>query len=330
MKIIFKGEKGLRVNLKNRSFITLKDFTEEEILFFIDYAIKVKLEKKKGIYKHRLKNKNIAMIFELTSTRTRCAASTACFDEGAHAEYLGKNEIQLGKKESLKDTVRVLGRMFDAILFRGYKHETIEKIKEYSSIPVINALTDKYHPTQILADLMTIKERFGKFKDIKLVYLGDGNNNMSNSLLIGSTKVGLNITIAAPKKYWPNKNIVDYVKNIKKNSKVEIIDDPNKAVKGADIIYTDVWVSMNQEKEKKNNEKIKLLKPFQVTGKLMSLTGKDTTIFLHCLPAAHEEQIHNMEVKDEVFESRQSLVFDQAENRLHTIKAILISIIRGK
>jgi ornithine carbamoyltransferase len=320
----------LTVNLKNRSFLTLKDFTEEEILYLIDYAIKVKSEKKRGIYKNRLKNKNIAMIFELTSTRTRCATSTACFDEGAHAEYLGKNEIQLGKKESLKDTIRVLERMFDAILFRGYKHETIEKIKEYSNIPVINALTDKYHPTQILADLMTIKERFGKFKGLKLVYLGDGNNNMSNGLLIGSTKVGLDITIAAPKKYWPDKNIVNYVEGIKKNSKIEIIDDPIKAVKGADIIYTDVWVSMNQENDKKNNEKIKLLKPFQVTAKLMSLTGKETTIFLHCLPAAHEEQIHNMEVTDDVFESGQSFVFDQAENRLHTIKAILISIIRGK
>lgn len=320
----------MTVKLKNRSFITLKDFSEKEILFLIDLAIKVKSEKKKGIYKNRLKNKNIAMIFELTSTRTRCATSTACFDEGAHAEYLGKNEIQLGKKESLKDTIRVLGRMFDAILFRGNKHEIIEKIKEYSNVPVINALTDRYHPTQILADLMTIKEKFGKLRGLKLVYLGDGNNNMANSLLIGSTKVGLDITIAAPKKYWPNKNIIEYVEDIKKESKVEITDDPIKAVKGADIIYTDVWVSMNQEKDKKNNEKIKLLKPFQVTGKLMGLTGKDTTIFLHCLPATHEEQIHNMEVTDDVFESKQSYVFDQAENRLHTIKAILISIIRGK
>ncbi len=320
----------MKINFNNRSFLTLKDFTRDEILSLIDFAIKLKSEKKKGKYKYRLKNKNIAMIFELTSTRTRSAASVACFDEGAHAEFLGKNEIQLGKKESLKDTARVLGRMFDAILFRGYKQNTIDELKKYSGIPVINALTDDYHPTQMLADLMTIKERFGKFKGIKLVYIGDGNNNTTNSLLIGSSKVGMDITIAAPKKYFPKKEVVEYVKEINDDSKIEITEDPYKAVIGADIIYTDVWISMGQENNVKGEEKIKLLKPYEVNKKLMKYTGKDSTIFLHCLPAAHDGQVHNMEVTEEVFESENSLVFDQAENRLHTLKSILNSILGGK
>ena len=318
------------MEFQNRDVISIQDFTKEEILFLVDLAIKLKTEKKSKIYKYRLKNKNIAMIFELTSTRTRCATSVACSDEGAHAEFLGKNEIQLGKKESLKDTARVLGRMFDAILFRGYKQETLEQLKEYSKIPVINALTDDYHPTQMLADLMTIKENFGKFKNIKLVYLGDGINNTTNSLLIGSAKVGMDITIAAPKKYFPKKAILDYIKNIKSDSKIEITEDPYKAVKEADIIYTDVWISMGQEKTTKIEEKIVLLKPYAVNNKLMNSTGKESTIFLHCLPAAHDGQVHNMEVTEDVFESKKSLVFDQAENRLHTIKAILVSIIGGK
>ena len=317
-------------NLYNRSFLTLKDYTKDEILFLIDLAIKLKSEKKSGIYKHRLKNKNIAMIFELTSTRTRCAASVACFDEGAHAEFLGKNEIQLGKKESLKDTARVLGRMFDAILFRGYKQETLVQLKEYSGIPVVNALTDDFHPTQMLADLMTIKEHFNKFKNIKLTYLGDGINNTTNSLLIGSAKIGMDITITSPKKYSPKKEILDYIKSINSESKIEITEDPYKAVKGADVIYTDVWISMGQEKDTKSKEKIELLKPYKVNKKIMDSTGKDSTIFLHCLPAAHDGKVHNMEVTDEVFESEKSFVFDQAENRLHTIKAILVAVIGGK
>ncbi len=312
-----------------RSFLTLKDFTEEEILYLIDLSIKLKKEKAKKIYKFRLKNKNIALLFEKTSTRTRCAASVACFDQGAHAEFLGKNDIQLGKKESVKDTARVLGRMFDAIIFRGFKHDTLLTLSEYSKIPVINGLTDDYHPTQVLADLMTIKERFNRLDNIKIAFLGDGNNNMANSLLIGSTKIGIDISIAAPKSLWPKKELINYINSIKKESQVVITEDVKEAMKNADVVYTDVWLSMGEEKSDYAEEKVKLLKKYRVNSEVMKLSGKSSTIFLHCLPASHEGEVHNLEVTDEVFESEQSLVFNQAENRMHTIKAVLVAVLGG-
>ncbi len=271
------------------------------------------------------------MLFEKTSTRTRCATSVACFDEGAHAEFLNKNDIQMGKKESIMDTARVLGRMFDAILYRGFKQKTVEELSSYSGIPIINGLTDEYHPTQILADFMTIKEYFGKLSKIKLVFLGDGKNNVANSLLVGAFKIGIDIAIAAPKKFWPSKDILDYVTKIKKNDsiKINITEDPYEAIKNADVVYTDVWVSMGEEDNPETEEKINLLKPYKVNKKLIKATNKDSTIFMHCLPATHNGEMHYMEVTEEVFESNQSCVFDQAENRLHTIKAILIAVLGG-
>ena len=308
--------------------MTLKDFTKEEIIYLINFAIKMKQEKKKNIFKNRLKNKNVAMIFEKTSTRTRCATSVACYDEGAHAEFLGMNDIQMGKKESLEDTSRVLGRMYDAILFRGYKQDTAEKLYSLSGIPVINGLTDEYHPTQALADFMTVKEVFGSLKDKKLAFVGDGNNNVVRSLMICAAKIGVDMSIGAPKKLWPDKEIMSYINQIK-TSKIEITESPKKAVEGADIIYTDVWVSMGEENNSGIKDKIGSLKPYEVNQKLMRASGKDSTIFLHCLPASHKNGKHYMEVTEDVFESEKSFVFDEAENRLHTIKAILVSILKG-
>jgi len=321
----------LGINLANKDFLTLKDFSSEEIVFLVDLSIKLKSEKLSGIHKNRLKNKSIAMIFEKTSTRTRCATSVACFDEGGHAEFLGKADIQMGKKESIKDTARVLGRMFDAILFRGFKQKVVEELSKYSGIPVINGLTDEYHPTQIIADLMTIKEIYGKLEGINLVFLGDGKNNVSNSLLIGAAKSGMNITISSPKDFLPKKDLLTYLDNVKKStgSVVKLVEDPSKAVKDADVIYTDVWVSMGEEKDTEKQNKINSLKKYRVDSKIMNSTGKDSTIFLHCLPATHDGGMHHMEVTEEVFESDRSYVFDQAENRLHTIKAILVALIGG-
>jgi ornithine carbamoyltransferase len=321
----------LKENFINKSFLTLKDFSKEEILYLIDLAIKLKKERQKNKFKYRLKNKSIALIFEKTSTRTRCATSIACFEEGGHAEFLGLSDIQMGKKESTEDTARVLGRMFDAIFFRGYKQETVEKLNNLSGVPVINGLTDEDHPTQVLADFMTIKEVFGRLNNINLTYIGDGANNMAYALLIGAVKIGMNITIACPKKYSPDNEIINYVMQInKENSKINIIEDPILAVKDADVVYTDVWVSMGQEDDPEVKEKLQILKPYQVNKKLMSATNKETSIFLHCLPASHEEGVHNVEVTDDIFESDKSYVFDEAENRLHTIKAILVAILGDK
>lgn len=317
----------MKISLKNRSFLSLKDFSKDDILYLVNLAVKLKKEKKKKIYKHRLKNRNIALLFEKTSTRTRCATTVACFDEGAHAEFLSKADLQLGKKESIRDTARVFGRMYDAILFRGYKEETLKILAEYSGIPVINGLTDEDHPTQILADLMTILERFGILKGTKIAFLGDGKNNVANSLLVGCAKVGVDIAIAAPKSLWPDKDLVAYAESVRDGSSVLITDNLTDAVKGADVIYTDVWLSMGEEKSSYAKEKIELLKKYRVDSSVMNMTGKESTIFLHCLPATHEAEVHNMEVTEDVFESEKSLVFEQAENRLHTIKAILVATI---
>ncbi len=307
------------MNLKGRSFLTLKDFTPEEIMYFIDLAAELKAKKKKGILGSSLKGKNIALIFEKPSTRTRCSFTVACNDEGGHPEYLGKSEIQLGHKESVEDTARVLGRMFDGIEFRGFEHSTVEKLAEYSGVPVWNGLTDDYHPTQILADFLTVKEHFGDLKGIDFVYLGDGRNNMANSLMIGSGKLGLHFTIIAPKELWPKEELVELTKGYAKESGGSItITDSLDGVKDADVLYTDVWASMGEED--KAAERIALLKDYQINTELMNRTGKDTTVFLHCLPA-----VKGNEVTEEVFESSKSLVFDEAENRMHTIKAVMVA-----
>lgn len=307
------------MNLKGRSFLTLKDFTPEEIMYLIDLAADLKAKKKQGILGNSLKGKNVALIFEKPSTRTRCAFTVACNDEGGNPEYLGKNEIQLGHKESVEDTARVLGRMFDGIEFRGFKHSTVEKLAEYSGVPVWNGLTDDYHPTQILADFLTVKEHFGYLKGIHFVYLGDGRNNMANSLMIGSGKMGLHFTIVAPKELWPQEDLVALSKEYAQASGGSItITDSLDGVQDADVLYTDVWASMGEED--KAQERIALLKDYQINTELMNRTGKDTTVFLHCLPA-----VKGNEVTEEVFESSKSLVFDEAENRMHTIKAVMVA-----
>jgi ornithine carbamoyltransferase len=307
------------MNLKGRSFLTLKDFSAEEIEYLVDLAADLKAKKKQGITGNSLKGKNIALIFEKPSTRTRCSFTIGCVDEGGHPEYLGHEDIQLGHKESVKDTARVLGRMFDGIEFRGFSQKTVEDLAKYSGVPVWNGLTDEYHPTQILADFLTMKEHFGHLKGLNFVYLGDGRNNMANSLMIGSAKVGINFTICAPNELWPTDELVELCKGYAKESGSTItITNSTDDVVGADVLYTDVWCSMGEED--KAAERIALLTPYQVNSELMSKTGKKETVFMHCLPAVKEK-----EVTEEVFESEKSLVFDEAENRMHTIKAVMVA-----
>ncbi|MDR2022529.1 MAG: ornithine carbamoyltransferase [Hungatella sp.] len=307
------------MNLKGRNFITLKDYSPEEIGYLLDLAADLKARKNQGITGSSLKGKNIALIFEKPSTRTRCSFVVAAVDEGAHPEYLGKDDIQLGHKESVEDTARVLGRVFDGIEFRGFKHKTVEDLAKYAGVPVWNGLTDDYHPTQILADLLTMKEHFGYLKGLRFVYAGDGRNNMANSLMIGMSKMGVHFTILAPKNLWPKEELVELCQGYAKESGSTIILTENTAaVKDADTIYTDVWCSMGEED--KAAQRIALLKPYQVNKELMEKTGKDTTIFMHCLPA-----VKGNEVTEEVFESAASVVFDEAENRMHTIKAVMVA-----
>lgn len=307
------------MNLKGRSFLTLKDYTPEEITYLLDLASKLKADKKNGITGKHLAGKNIALIFEKPSTRTRCAFTIACVDEGAHPEYLGKNDIQLGYKESVEDTARVLGRMFDGIEFRGFKQENVEKLAKLSGVPVWNGLTDRYHPTQILADLLTVREQFGTLQGINFSYVGDGRNNMGNSLMIGCSKMGVNFTILAPKSLWPEKALVAECKEYAKASGATIqLSEDITAVEGADVVYTDVWCSMGEED--KAAERVALLKPYQVNAELMKMTKKDSTVFMHCLPA-----VKGNEVTEEVFEAHAEVVFDEAENRMHTIKAVMVA-----
>jgi ornithine carbamoyltransferase len=307
------------MNLKGRSFLTLKDFTSEELEYLLDLAAELKQKKKQGITGNRLKGKNIALIFEKPSTRTRCAFTVGCIDEGGHPEYLSREDIQLGHKESVEDTARVLGRMFDGIEFRGYKQETVEKLAKYSGVPVWNGLTDSDHPTQILADFLTLKEQFGKLKERKLVYVGDGRNNMANSLMIGATKLGIHFTILAPKALWPEQSLVKTCEEYAaiSGSKIEISDSYD-AARNADALYTDVWCSMGEEALAE--ERIAILKPYQVNGALLEMTRKKSTILLHCLPA-----VKGNEVTEEVFERFADVIFDQAENRMHTIKAVMVA-----
>lgn len=312
----------MKYPLSGRHLLTLKDYSKEEIVFLLDLAADLKEKKKKGIYEKNLEHKNIALIFEKASTRTRCAFVVACYDEGAHPEYLGINDIQLGHKETVEDTARVLGRMFDAIQFRGFSQEVVEKLAEHSGVPVWNGLTDVDHPTQALADILTIREHMGRIEGVNFVFIGDGRNNVANALMIGASKVGMNFTVCAPKTLFPEDKLTEQCKAFAKASggSITISDNPI-AVKDADVIYTDVWVSMGEEE--KSKERMQLLTPYQVNKELMRATGKNSTIFMHCLPA-----VKGNEVTEEVFESPQSVVFDESENRMHTIKAVMVATLK--
>ena len=323
------------MNLKNRNFLKLLDFTPDEIQGLIDLSMKLKDEKKKGIPHRMYEGKNIALIFEKTSTRTRCAFEVAASDLGMHSVYLDSKSSQLGKKESIADTARVLGRMFDGIEYRGFGQERVEALAKYAGIPVWNGLTNEFHPTQILADFMTIQEHFGKLKGIKLCYIGDARFNMGNSLMVGAAKMGMNFTACAPEGYFPSSALTEECRKIagETGATITFETDPLKATKGADVIYTDVWVSMG-EPDEVWAERIKLLTPYRVTEKLMENAGEQCR-FMHCLPAFHDLEtetgrsvyekygIDSMEVEDAVFESSASIVFDEAENRMHTIKAVM-------
>lgn len=323
-----------RLDLQGRSLLTLHDLNDEEMLALIDLADELKQKKAAGTRGDLLDRRNIAMVFEKMSTRTRCAASVAANDEGARAEYLAAHEIHLGKKESVADTARVLGRMFDGILFRGYKQTSVQQLADYSGIPVWNGLTDEAHPTQSLADLMTIRERFGQLQGLKAVYVGDGRNNVANSLMLGCAKAGVHFVNCTPSQLVPPPRLVDEAAAIaaRRGGSVAIANDPGPAVEGANVLYTDVWVSMGEES--KRDERIALLKPYQVNMAMVRRTGNlesGRVIFLHCLPAFHDDKTEvarttgALEVTDDVFESEFSLVFEEAENRMHTVKAIFVA-----
>ncbi len=319
--------------LYGRSLLCLTDFTDEEMLELVDLAIELKARRRAGVRGDLLQRRHIALIFEKSSTRTRTSASIAVRDEGGTAEYLSQNDIHLGAKESVKDTARVLGRTFDGILFRGFSQKRVEDLAKYAGIPVWNGLTDAFHPTQILADLMTIKEKFGKLQGLKVAYVGDGRNNVANSLMIGCVKAGINFVNCTPKELMPDPELVKKARVMAESNgvTVEVFNDPAEGVKGANVIYTDVWVSMGEESEKET--RLKLLKPYQVNMDLVKATGvpEDEFIFLHCLPAFHDHETSMtvesgaLEVTDDVFEAPFSKVFDEAENRMHTIKALYVS-----
>ncbi|MDP8226044.1 MAG: ornithine carbamoyltransferase [Candidatus Celaenobacter polaris] len=322
----------MTVNLKGRSLLTLKDYSKKEILFLIDSALELKEHKAHGTLKKKLEGKNIALLFEKSSTRTRCAFVAAAVNEGAHTEYLGKNDIQLGGKETVEDTARVLGRMFDAIEFRGFKQKTVELLAEYSGVPVWNGLTDLYHPTQILADFMTVKEELGNLENIKFAYVGDGRNNVANSLMIGAAKVGMDFRVISPLSLFPDRDLVEECEVYAKESGacITVTESIADGVKDCDVIYTDIWASMGEED--KIPERISLLKPYKIKMDVLKKTGKEDVIFLHCLPSFHnlktgiaQKYPDICEVEDEVFESSYSKVFDQAENRLWTIEAVMVA-----
>ncbi len=330
-------------NLRNRNFLKLLDFEPGEIRFLLDLAIELKKAKYDGVEQHKLKGKNIALIFEKSSTRTRCAFEVATLDQGGHVSYIGPTGSQIGHKESMKDTARVLGRMYDGIEYRGFGQEIVEELGKYAGVPVWNGLTNEFHPTQILADFMTMMEHSDKnLNEISFCYLGDARNNMGNSLLVGAAKMGMDFRAAAPKEVQPSEELVSVCKEMAKKTgaRINITDDVDDAVKGVDFLYTDVWVSMG-EPEEVWEQRIKLLKPYQVNKKLIEKTGNPDVKFLHCLPAFHNretkigEQIYQkyglngMEVTDDVFESEHSIVFDEAENRMHTIKAVMVATIAG-
>jgi ornithine carbamoyltransferase len=326
-------------NLKNRHFLKLLDFTPQEIKFLLDLALDLKKAKYAGLEQQRLVGKNIALIFEKSSTRTRCAFEVAAFDQGAHVTYLGPSGSQMGAKESMKDTARVLGRMYDGIEYRGFGQTIVEELARYAGVPVWNGLTNEYHPTQVLADFLTMMEHSDKpLHQVKFAYLGDARNNMGNSLLVGAAKMGMDFRSVAPKSVQPNPDLVATAKQIagQNGAKISITDDLDKGVKGCDYLYTDVWVSMG-ESEDVWQERIKLLQPYQVNAAALQKTGNPRVKFMHCLPAFHNREttvgeeifqkfgLEAMEVTEEVFESPASIVWDEAENRIHTIKAIMVA-----
>ena len=326
------------MNLKGRNFLTLKDFSPEEITYLIDLAADLKDKKKKGIPVNHYVGKNVALIFEKTSTRTRCSFEVAAHDMGMGTTYLDPSGSQIGKKESIPDTARVLGRMYDGIEYRGYGQEIVEELAKYAGVPVWNGLTNEYHPTQMLADLLTIREHLGDYKGLKFVYMGDARYNMGNSLMIACAKMGMHFVACTSKEYFPSKELVAQCEEYAKASggSVTLTEDVESGTKDADVIYTDVWVSMG-EPDEVWAERIKLLTPYQVNAKVMELTGNKNCKFMHCLPAYHnlETQVgrdvykqfgmNGLEVTEDVFESENSIVFDEAENRMHTIKAVMVA-----
>ncbi|RKX37222.1 MAG: ornithine carbamoyltransferase [Thermotogae bacterium] len=308
------------INLTGRSLLTLLDYTPREIEYLLDLAVEVKNQSRSKLIHRRFEGKTLAMIFEKRSTRTRLAFESAFAEEGGHPIFLSIQDIQLGAKESIEDTARVLGRMVDAVMFRGFKQETVEALAKYSGVPVYNGLTDLYHPTQVLADLMTIRENFSRLKGIKLVFMGDGRNNMANSLMIGSAKMGLNYVVCCPNELKPSEELMENCLQIADDTGalIKVVTDPDEAVRDANVIYTDVWASMGEESKQREREK--LLRPYQVNEELMEKTKKEDTIFLHCLPA-----VKGQEVTYEVIEGPRSRVWDEAENRKHTIKALMLA-----
>ncbi len=329
------------VNLKGRHFLNLADFSAAEIHHLLDLSAELKAQKKAGTEVERLRQKEICLIFEKTSTRTRCSFEVAAYDQGAHVTYLDPGGSQIGHKESVKDTARVLGRIYDGIEYRGFDQELVQILADHAGVPVYNGLTDEWHPTQILADVLTMKEHSAKpIEQIAYAYLGDARNNMGNSLLEGGAALGMDVRLVAPRDLWPHDELVEQCKAMaaKTGARITLTDSVEEGVKGADFLYTDVWVSMGEPKEVWA-ERIKLLLPYQINAKAMAATGNPNTKFMHCLPAFHnaetkvgkqmleEHGISEMEVTDEVFESPASIVFDQAENRMHTIKAVLVATI---
>ncbi len=330
------------MNLSQRSFLKLLDYTKEEIEYLLDLSADFKNKKKNNIPHEYLKGKNIALLFEKTSTRTRCAFEVAAYDLGMHVTFLDPQSSQMGKKESIEDTAKVLGRMYDGIEYRGFSQSIVENLAASAGVPVWNGLTNEFHPTQMLADFLTIKENFGHLKGLKLVFCGDGRNNVANSLMVACSKLGVNYTLAAPKSLWPDENLVNICKDIaiSTNCQIEFEEDIIKATKDANCIYTDVWVSMG-EADNIWEERLNLLKNYQVNMNVLNNASQDV-IFLHCLPSFHDlnttigEEIYKkfglkeMEVTDEVFRSKYSKVFDEAENRMHTIKAVMYATLKDK
>jgi ornithine carbamoyltransferase len=326
-------------NLRNRHFLKLLDFSPQEIKFLLGLSVDLKKAKYAGLEQQRLTGKNIALIFEKASTRTRCAFETAAYDQGAHVTYLGPSGSQMGTKETMKDTARVLGRMYDGIEYRGFGQEKVEELAEYAGVPVWNGLTNEFHPTQVLADFLTMMEHSDKpLSQVSFAYLGDARNNMGNSLLVGAAKMGMDFRSVAPKSVQPDTDLVAKAQKIAKGTgaKITVTDELESGVKGCDFLYTDVWVSMG-EPEDVWKERVELLKPYQVNAAAMAKTGNPNVKFLHCLPAFHNREtvigeeiyqkfgLESMEVTEEVFESGASIVFDEAENRIHTIKAVMVA-----
>ncbi|MEB8434362.1 ornithine carbamoyltransferase [Cocleimonas sp. KMM 6892] len=327
-------------NLRNRSLLTVRDFSPTELKFLLKLSADLKTAKYTGTEQQRLKGKNIALIFEKNSTRTRVGFEVAAYDQGANVTFLGPTGSHIGHKETIKDTARVLGRIYDGIEYRGFGQDIVEQLAEFSGVPVFNGLTNEYHPTQFLADALTMREHSEKpMSQIRYCFIGDAENNMGDSLLIGGAKLGMDVRLCAPKACWPQAEIIDYAQSVanQTGAKLLVTDNPDEAVKDCDFIYTDVWVSMGEPAEKWQ-QRIDLLSPYQVNTELMQKTGNPNTKFMHCLPSFHNTDttvgmemkekfgLDSMEVTDEVFESEASIVFDQAENRMHTIKAVLVSM----